>query len=301
MTSKIMKNMHNVLVTVGDVLFSSNDCDVRVQITEDMYNKRACQVTLYNISKNTENYFFEIGKSVKVAVEWVNRNSAKEIFFDGHVFDSYKIRDREGNVSFTIICDDGGKIAEQVSTVQVPKGSNMLSVVKEMISKAKGVTLGEYPPSLNAPSPNQRAKPYSGQIDHMIQDYLGGVYRVTYENKTIKIFEYNKGYSSVYEVTTDVFDGYPTRYVKTINNEPEDRDSKRKRYNISMLPFSWIKKGNKMIVTDSKQMPNTPHIIDSMSVELSNDTIRANIAVIEVDSTADNSKNNQNVKNSVPK
>lgn len=295
----IMANMHNVVVSLGGAIFNSDKCDIQAQITEDMHNKRACIVTIYNINKETENFFFEIGQNIKVAIEWINRNYSQEVFFNGQVFDSYKTRDNEGNVSFTILCDDGGRVAEQVNIKNVPKGSNMLSVVKDMVASVKGVTLSHTPPSLNAPHPSARPASYTGQIDNMIGDYLPAIYRVVYKDNTINIYEYNKGYGNSYSVSSDLFYGYPTRYVKTINNEPEDRDSKRKRYNISMLPFSWITRGNKISVTDSKQMPNTPHIIDSVSIELNKDTIRANIAVVEVDNV-DNSTNNQITTNAKP-
>lgn len=268
--------IYDIIVQVGDRLISTEFIDIEVSITDNEESGRICNVTFYNLKRDTISFLKETDSQIKVSILY-NTTQLLEDYFFGKI--QFVNDNREGADMVTICtCQDGiiDAINSPVS-VSARSGTTRAQVIQDMVADSN-VTLGQFPESLNTPHSSFGSNFISGELHSELQKFLGRKYVVTYKDGVVNIYERIGSLMQNNIVSSKLLYDFPKRQISM---DTKNKNAIRKEYSIKVLPRPSFARGTQIKIVGSKYIDENFFTISKASFTLNKSTIYCDITLIE--------------------
>lgn len=258
-----IKFIHNVIVNIDGLIFSTESSDIAVNISEDKDSNVDCSITLYNLNKDSLARVVRSNLPVEVSIEYLSTKTTTSYFLGYTVF-GYKNKDKDDEMAI-IVCDGGFNIAHtNTSGDNYTTGLPMINYVRDIIKDSE-LTVNDYPESLNKPHPAGRSVFTKGSLDKQLKDFLGNRYTVKYNSKKLIIIENKIGsYGNGFQIDADSLFDYPRLNINRRSLQKGKTLSYAKTFHVKVIPEIGLKYGQKLMIKGSDVIDEKFYIISSI-------------------------------------
>lgn len=278
--------IYDIHIQVEDILITSKDIDVEVQIQDTEKDGRICNVSIYNLKEETVSLIKSSVGKMKVSVLY-NTEQILEDYFNGSIIIANDYRDGDDMVLYCRLHDG---IIDAINTpvsVSAESGATKLQVIRNMVNGG-AVSLGQYPASLNESHGSRGSQFVYGDLHSEVQKFLGRRYVVAYKDGQLNIYERVKSLINSNIISSDLLYDYPRRQV-TLESIGKGRLKKgevrqkglKKEYSIKVLPRPSFARGTQVKVVGSKYIDEKYYTISTVNFTLNKSQIYCDMTLIE--------------------
>lgn len=278
--------IYDIHIQVENILITSKDIDIEVQIQESEQDGRVCFVSIYNLKEETVSLIKSTVSKMKVSILY-NTEQILEDYFNGSIIIANDYREGDDMVLHCRLHDGVIDAINTPVSVSADSGTTKLQVIKNMINGG-AVSLGQYPASLNEPHGSRGSQFVYGDLHSEVQKFLGRRYTVAYKDGQLNIYERVKSLMGSNIISSDLLYDYPKRQVtlESIGRGRLKKGQVRQKgivqeYSIKCLPRPSFARGTQVQVVGSKYIDEKYYTVSNISFTFNKSQIYCDMTLIE--------------------